>query len=141
MKMSYRSIVKKAAALLMCAAFAFAAMPPAESLAADTHDEGKTASRLICRIFQHSPVFRIGGDEFSVILQNEDYENREALANSFGSEAEHINASAANAWEEVRITMGVSTYEPGNDRAVIDTVRRADKDMYENKRARKAARG
>ena len=40
------------------------------------HDKGdeylKTASRLICRIFQHSPVFRIGGDEFSVILRHED---------------------------------------------------------------------
>ena len=108
------------------------------------HDKGdiylKTASRLICRIFQHSPVFRIGGDEFSVILQNEDYENREVLAKSFDSEAEHINASAANAWEEIRVTMGISTYEPGNDRAIIDTVRRADKDMYENKRARKAGK-
>ena len=41
-KMSYRSIVKKAAALLLCAAFAFAAMPPAVSHAADTHSEGKT---------------------------------------------------------------------------------------------------
>ena len=45
------------------------------------HDKGdvylKTACRLICRVFQHSPVFRIGGDEFAVILQNDDYENRE----------------------------------------------------------------
>ena len=49
-------------------------------------------------------------------------------------------ADTHNEWKTVRITMGLSTYEPGNDRAVIDTVRRADKDMYENKRARKAGK-
>lgn len=41
------------------------------------HEKGdlylKTASRLICRIFAMSPVFRIGGDEFSVILQDVDF--------------------------------------------------------------------
>ena len=109
------------------------------------HDKGdiylKTASRLICRVFQHSPVFRIGGDEFSVVLRNEDYANREELARCFGIEAEHINATASNAWEEVRITMGIAEYEYGTDRAVIDIVRRADKHMYENKRKKKAAAG
>ena len=109
------------------------------------HDKGdiylKTASRLICRVFQHSPVFRIGGDEFSVVLRNEDYANRDELARRFGIEAEHINSTASSAWEEVRITMGLAVYEPGTDRAVIDTVRRADKRMYENKREKKAAAG
>ena len=42
LKKGYRSIVKKAAALLMCAAFVFAALPPAAADAADTHNEGKT---------------------------------------------------------------------------------------------------
>ena len=105
------------------------------------HEKGdiylKTASRLICRIFQHSPVFRIGGDEFSVILQNEDFRNREELVRQFESERTGINASAVNAWEEVQITMGLSVYDPENDRAVIDTVRRADRDMYEHKREKK----
>jgi len=47
------------------------------------HDKGdtylKAASSLICSIFKHSPVFRIDGDEFAVILTNEDYNNREKL--------------------------------------------------------------
>ena len=105
------------------------------------HDKGdiylKTASRLICRIFRHSPVFRIGGDEFSVILQNEDFRNREDLVRQFESERTRVNASAVNEWEEVQITMGLSVCDPENDRAVIDTVRRADKDMYEHKREKK----
>ena len=108
------------------------------------HDKGdiylKTASRLICRVFQHSPVFRIGGDEFSVMLQNEDYDNRDELAEYFERERAHINENASNPWEEVHITMGMSTYDEDQDRAVIDTVRRADKDMYEHKRDKKAER-
>ena len=47
------------------------------------HDKGdiylKSATRLICQVFQHSPVFRIGGDEFTVILRNEDYCNMKLL--------------------------------------------------------------
>ena len=108
------------------------------------HEKGdiylKTASRLICRVFQHSPVFRIGGDEFSVILRNEDYANREELVRRFENDCGIINASAANDWDEVHATMGISLYDPAKDRAVIDTVRRADKDMYEHKRARKAGK-
>ena len=108
------------------------------------HEKGdiylKTASRLICRIFQHSPVFRIGGDEFSVLMQNDDYKNREVLRETFEKERALINQSASNPWEEVHITMGLAAYDPDQDRAVIDTVRRADRDMYEHKREKKAAK-
>jgi diguanylate cyclase (GGDEF)-like protein len=69
------------------------------------HEKGdvylKTASRLICRVFQHSPVFRIGGDEFSVILQNEDYLNQESLAEQFSNAMTEINGSTMNQWEQV----------------------------------------
>ena len=108
------------------------------------HEKGdiylKTASRLICRVFQHSPVFRIGGDEFSVVLQNEDFSNREELVESFEKESRYINDSASNAWEEVHVTLGMSVYDAKKDREVIDTVRRADREMYEHKRDKKLAR-
>jgi len=105
------------------------------------HDKGdiylKTASRLICRVFQHSPVFRVGGDEFAVILFGDDYRNRESLVTAFRTTAEHINASTENQWEQIRVSLGVAVYDPALDKAVIDAVRRADKLMYANKRARK----
>ncbi|MBQ1826488.1 MAG: diguanylate cyclase, partial [Erysipelotrichaceae bacterium] len=105
------------------------------------HDKGdiylKTACRLICNVFHHSPVFRIGGDEFAVILRNDDYENREELIRSFHESAEKISASAGNKWEQVCIAMGIAEYDPQADRLVIDTVRRADRLMYADKRARK----
>jgi diguanylate cyclase (GGDEF)-like protein len=108
------------------------------------HEKGdvylKTASRLICRVFQHSPVFRIGGDEFSVILQNDDYLNQEALAEQFSNAMTEINGSAMNQWEQVHVSMGIAVYDPQRDDAVYDVVRRADQIMYENKRIRKALR-
>ena len=91
-------------------------------------------------MFQHSPVFRIGGDEFSVILQNEDFRNRDALVREFEKGMSEINASSENQWEHVRVAMGISVYDQRNDKYVIDVVRRADKTMYENKRVRKSAR-
>ena len=107
------------------------------------HDKGdlylKTACRLICTVFQHSPVFRIGGDEFSVILQNDDYQNREELILEFEREKAQICADALNPWEKVSVSMGIALYDPAADHAVIDVVRRADKTMYVNKRGRKKA--
>ena len=108
------------------------------------HEKGdiylKTASRLICQVFQHSPVFRIGGDEFSVILQNADYQNREALVQQFNEGMAEISASAKHDWEQAHIAMGIAVYEPQGDRSVNDVIRRADESMYENKRRRKAGR-
>ena len=108
------------------------------------HDKGdeylKAASRLICRIFQHSPVFRIGGDEFAVILQNEDFANRFTLAAKFDKTRKEICAAAEHDWEEVHVAMGIAAYEPQSDADVSDTVRRADKIMYENKRRAKTGR-
>ena len=106
------------------------------------HDKGdiyiKAASRLICTVFKHSPVFRIGGDEFAVVLQNEDFRNREELVKQFERERKELCASSENRWEEPRVAIGIAVYDPAFDESVTDTVHRADKTMYENKRTGKA---
>lgn len=106
------------------------------------HDKGdlylKNASRLICKVFQHSPVFRIGGDEFSVVLRGEDYRNRAELIETFNQASADTCAASGNSWEQVHVSMGFAVYDPGQDNSVIDTVRRADKAMYSNKRKKKA---
>ena len=105
------------------------------------HDKGdiylKAASRLICRIFQHSPVFRIGGDEFAVILENEDLENRNRLTEQFSRARERICEDVENEWEKVNVAMGFAVYDPLIDTSVIDVARRADQAMYEDKHIRK----
>ena len=108
------------------------------------HDKGdiylKTACQLICQVYKNSPVFRIGGDEFSVILQNDAYNNRESLAEEFNKAMETACAMSSNRWEQVHVAMGMAAYDYHTDPAVIDVVRRADKNMYTQKRAYKKGR-
>ena len=108
------------------------------------HENGdvylKASSHLICRVFQHSPVFRTGGDEFCAVLQGEDYRKREELASYFARRCEEISANAEREWERVSVTMGMSDYRPKEDRCVMDVIRRADGRMYEEKRRKKAGR-
>ncbi len=105
------------------------------------HDKGdaylKAASSLICSIFKHSPVFRIGGDEFAVILTNEDYNNREKLISQFREAEAEICRKQQNKWDQVNVAMGLAVYDKEIDTSVIDVARRADQNMYENKRFRK----
>ena len=108
------------------------------------HDKGdiylKTACQLICKVFDHSPVFRVGGDEFAVILQNNDLKNKDELIELFEKRRQEICQNAKNKWEEVHIAFGIADYDPQQDSSVSDTVQRADKIMYENKRVQKAGR-
>ena len=108
------------------------------------HDKGdiylKTASRLICEIFKHSAVFRIGGDEFAVVIENEDLDNIDELTEQFKIAQQKICNTAQNSWEQVHIAMGVAKYDPELDDSINDTARRADKIMYENKRLGKETR-
>ncbi len=106
------------------------------------HDKGdiylKKASMLICKVFQHSPVFRVGGDEFAVVLMNEDFKNRVDLMNQFEDRQKESWNSAEHKWQEIRVAFGFAIHDSIKDQSVSDTVRRADKIMYENKRQSKA---
>ena len=89
----------------------------------------RTACMLICRVFHHSPVFRIGGDEFVVVLREQDYENRDKLIRSLRRQVE----------ENIRIgegpvvASGIAEYQPGKDQSAEDVFKRADSLMYEDK--------
>ena len=83
---------------------------------------------LIKEHFKNSPVFRIGGDEFIVILEGSDYADRDALLASFG---EKIATNIAE--RSVVIAFGAEEYVPGRDRNCKTVVERADVLMYEHK--------
>lgn len=99
----------------------------------------KTSSNMICKTFVHSPVFRIGGDEFVVILENEEYKNRNELMKSFQKNIEENNAAAGHPWEKVSMAVGIAVYNPRADVSVENVYKRADKAMYKNKREWKEA--
>jgi diguanylate cyclase (GGDEF)-like protein len=99
----------------------------------------KSACRLICETFQHSPVFRIGGDEFIVILKNDDYEQRHKLierANLKFFETENDNAREP--WERYSVAIGMAEYREGETTDAV--FKRADQAMYLNKQKMKKNR-
>ncbi len=108
------------------------------------HDKGdiylQTACRLISKIFKNSTVYRIGGDEFSVILEDEDFDNLQILITQFDTTAEKITAEAQNKWEQVRVARGFAIFDSTSEENAIDVVRRADQYMYSNKREIKKAK-
>ena len=105
------------------------------------HDKGdiylKTASRTIKVVFRDQQVFRIGGDEFAIILENDDCYNIESLTRMFDNYVNKINVEVSNSWEKVNVAYGIALYDKENDRDVDEVVRRADKYMYDDKRRRK----
>ncbi|MCR5357535.1 MAG: diguanylate cyclase [Lachnospiraceae bacterium] len=90
----------------------------------------KAASKLICDVFSHSPVFRIGGDEFAVFLGGSDYPEREELIKKLRNQ---VSANKESGSGPV-IAVGLAEFEPGNDTKVADVFERADNLMYEDKR-------
>lgn len=93
------------------------------------------ASRHICRVFKHSPVYRIGGDEFAVVLTGTDLDECENLLHTF----QHTMAgSTLEAPTEIPISIaiGISHYQTG-DTSFSEVFHRADTDMYKTKMSMK----
>lgn len=105
------------------------------------HDKGnvylKNSCHLMCRVFSKSVVYRIGGDEFAIILLGEDYEHREKLREQFLEKSAEICALSKEDWEQIRVSVGIATYDPNIDSSAEDVMIHADHLMYANKRDRK----
>ena len=91
------------------------------------------SSKLICDAFKHSPVYRIGGDEFVVILSGEDYSNRERIIRTLHETLDKERISEKPE-EATSIAFGVSIYNSLKDFDYVTIFSRADAEMYDNKR-------
>ena len=94
----------------------------------------KASARLLCDIFVHSPVFRVGGDEFVVFLRGSDYSSRHELMDKLRSQVLDNKKMGAG----VILASGMSEYKPESDSFVSEIFERADKEMYENKQSLKS---
>jgi len=97
----------------------------------------KNASTFICRTFKHSPVFRIGGDEFFVALTGEDYERRYELVNTMSDTMGKLCSSEQDPVKRISVAFGLADYDADMDEGIDDTIKRADNEMYQNKREQK----
>ena len=108
------------------------------------HEQGNVyiigGCQLICDIFDHSPVYRVGGDEFVVVLRGRDYEHRYELMKTLQDKVwESMNDESLKPWERYSVAVGMSAYEDGDD--VDSVLRRADQAMYAEKIRIKTAAG
>ena len=93
----------------------------------------KGCCRIVCETYKHSPVFRIGGDEFVVLLLGQDYTNRRELY-------DQIKEKFKRAYEEtgvspwLRYSAAVGMAEKAADDYTAEFVfKRADEEMYKDK--------
>lgn len=94
--------------------------------------------KIICNIFKHSPVFRIGGDEFVAILQNDDFEKLEQLKQKLEEFALSEIKKDIPLVEKKSFASGFAIYDSKHDTSFGDVFKRADEAMYENKKMLKS---
>ena len=109
------------------------------------HEHGNSylinASKLICTVFGEEHVYRIGGDEFVVVIEGEEVSLCKYFVEQFKAEQARKNFNKRlEPWEKISAAVGIAFYEAGNDQSADEVFKRADKLMYENKLAMKAQR-
>ena len=87
------------------------------------------AGKLICGHFMHSPVYRVGGDEFVIYLTGADYNDRHEILERLNSEIEDAVRNGG-----VVVSIGLSDYIDGEDTEVKAVFERADALMYQRKK-------
>lgn len=107
------------------------------------HERGNSAvkklCKMVCSVFEHSPVFRVGGDEFVAVLLRQDYHQVDELVARLEAElAKCGNDETLDPWERISAAYGVALYDESIDGSVGNVFQRADKAMYTRKQEMKA---
>ena len=97
------------------------------------------ACQQLCLVYAHSPVYRIGGDEFVAVLRGSSYEERDILfdrlQNMFITSRKAVDRPP---WERYSAAAGMAAYTGAPGETVEDVFRRADERMYADKQGMKA---
>ncbi len=106
------------------------------------HEAGDKLLLRCCNLlkdsFSNSVIYRIGGDEFAIIITGEDYKNREQIIRELHERVEKAHESATSLLDDTSIAIGVAVYDKKKDYDFISVFSRADAEMYDNKRIVKA---
>ncbi|MBQ9964685.1 MAG: diguanylate cyclase [Clostridia bacterium] len=108
------------------------------------HDIGNElivhTSKVLVDTFKTSAVFRIGGDEFAVLLQGEDYKQYRTLLEKLDDAYAHDFVSVCNNQVPVAVARGVALFDPNIDTVYEDVFSKADHAMYMHKEQSKTVR-
>lgn len=98
-----------------------------------------------CKVFsdlcRQSHIYRIGGDEFVIILAGDDYKSRKLLYQMLRSQLiDTYTDEKREPWKRYSASLGLAEYQ-STDSGLSDIMKRADEAMYADKAAFKAAYG
>ena len=104
------------------------------------HQAGDSYIRISATAFKSAlpfevKAYRVGGDEFIALLPNTSQEEAETIARQVQRNAEMFSLDG----KAVSVSCGASTIEDLNDN-ILEALARADRNMYNDKAARKQAR-
>lgn len=101
------------------------------------HDIGNEliihTAKILTDIFKRSSIFRIGGDEFAVILKDKDYDNYRVLIEEMDEACSKDFITICENRIPVSIARGVSLFKPSIDKVYEDVFAKADHAMYMHK--------
>lgn len=95
------------------------------------------AANIMREVWQEDSIYRIGGDEFAVVLDNSVASQYEDHIKIFDKAIERFNQSNDKYDIELQIAIGLAVYNKGRDESFVDVFRRADNQMYEDKHKKK----
>ena len=81
------------------------------------------------KTFKQSNIYRVGGDEFVIIIRDSDYFKRDYLYEQL--QRENLKNMKQ---QHVVLACGMSDFDPEKDKTVSSIFVRADDKMYANKR-------
>ena len=107
------------------------------------HDVGNEliihTAKILSETFKHSPVFRIGGDEFVILLRDRDYEHYPKLIEQMDEEFAKDFVTALDHTIPVSVARGIAVFDPRVDSVYKDVFGKADHAMYMHKEEHKCA--
>lgn len=106
------------------------------------HEMGDSYIKLGANIIRESIApediaYRMGGDEFSVIMKNKNPKQIEEIQQNIKIREKEYNETQLFT---ISISTGYALFDSDMDKSLFDTLKRADAAMYEQKRAKKAAK-
>ena len=109
------------------------------------HDHGNLYivrfHEILRKFFPSAEIFRIGGDEFIVLLKDSASRQAESLVAAARQYIQQMmEDTGLEPWERVSTAIGLCRYDPARHASVNDVFKEADVAMYENKKAMRAER-
>ena len=93
----------------------------------------KSTAEIIRKVFVNDPVYRVGGDEFLVILSNVKDVDIQSMLVLVDKETEELNKKGNSFNATLTLSKGYAVFTPEKDTSYKEVFNRADQHMYQDK--------